>query len=252
MKPWTIQLTDRFAVKVRRRAACWMTSRALLPEIVCSSSALTGTTVTERQRSPAAVRSFRCAAIRTGAFAGGLGLGLAIVRNLVKHHDGRVWAESEGRGHGSTFRVELPLLEDDHEQAPAAPAKQGTLGALRVMVVDDNEDARVTLGWMLRLGGCTVLELGSGSEALVQAPSFDADIAVLDLGMPEMDGMTLARYLRAALGEQAPKLVALTGYGQPADRARAQEAGFDAYLVKPVDPEELQRTIQRLRGVDPG
>lgn len=118
---------------------------------------------------------------------------------------------------------------------------------LRVMVVDDNEDARITLGWMLRLGGCEVLELGSGAEALEQAPSFGPDIAVLDLGMPEMDGMTLARRLRETMGERAPSLIALTGFGQPADRTRARQAGFDAYLVKPVGPEELERTIERLR-----
>lgn len=115
------------------------------------------------------------------------------------------------------------------------------------MVVDDNEDARITLGWMLRIAGGTVLELGSGTDALEQAPSFGPDIAVLDLGMPGMDGITLAGLLRERMGDRVPSLIALTGFGQPADRTRAMEAGFDAYLVKPVGPEELERTINQLR-----
>ena len=188
---------------------------------------------------------------RAGAFAEGLGLGLAIVRNLVNHHDGRVWAESAGRGHGSSFHVELPVLESDGAPEAPAPAVKEAIGDLRVMVVDDNDDARITLGWMLRMGGCTVLELGSGAEAIERAPSFSPDMAVLDLGMPGMDGMTLARRLREGLGNRTPSLIALTGFGQPADRARALEAGFDAYLVKPVDPDELERTINRLRARDP-
>lgn len=184
---------------------------------------------------------------RAGAFAGGLGLGLAIVRNLVNHHGGRVWAESEGRGRGSRFHVELPLLASGHAQEASAPSRSAALGDLRVLVVDDNEDARITLGWMLRLVGCKVLDVASGAEALARADDFNPDIAVLDLGMPVMDGMTLARRLRESLGERVPALVALTGFGQPADRVRAEEAGFDAYLVKPVDPDELERTIGRFR-----
>lgn len=186
-----------------------------------------------------------------GAFAGGLGLGLSIVRNLVKHHGGRVWAESEGPGHGSSFHVELPLLAEDRVPGLVAAADNLDMAGLRVLVVDDNADARATLGLMLRLSGCEVLELGGGAEVLARAPEFGADVAVLDIGMPEMDGLTLARRLRESMGQDVPHLVALTGFGQPADRARAFAAGFDAFLVKPVDPGELQRAIDRLRTTDP-
>lgn len=188
---------------------------------------------------------------RTGAFAEGLGLGLSIVRNLVRHHDGNVWAESDGRGHGSSFSVELPLLRCEALSEARAKPEVGDTSGIRVMVVDDNADARKTLGWVLRLDGCVVLEMPSGEDALAQAGAFDADVAVLDLGMPGMDGLTLARRLRESLPGRVPHLIALTGFGQPADRARALEAGFDDYLVKPVGPEELKMAIRRVRGPTP-
>jgi signal transduction histidine kinase/ActR/RegA family two-component response regulator len=185
---------------------------------------------------------------RSGAFAGGLGLGLAIVRNLARHHDGRVWAESEGPGRGSSFHVELPLLAGGRNRdGVAAAPDQCDMAGMRVMLVDDNADARTTLGWMLRMYQCTVLEMPGGTEALANAPSFLPDVAVLDLGMPGMDGMTLARRLRDALGDSMPYLIALTGFGQPSDKALAREAGFNDYLVKPVGPEELQQALERSR-----
>ncbi len=184
---------------------------------------------------------------RTGEFAGGLGLGLAIVRNLVRHHGGRVWAESEGLGHGSSFHVELPLVEKARALGGTAIPGTTPRESVRVMLVDDNVDALTTLGWMLRLCGCEVLEVSSPTEALARVPDFAPEVAVLDIGMPEMDGMTLARRLRERLGDATPPLVALTGFGQHSDRVRALEAGFDAFLVKPVDPVELEQTIRKLR-----
>ncbi|MDQ3618314.1 MAG: hybrid sensor histidine kinase/response regulator [Pseudomonadota bacterium] len=186
---------------------------------------------------------------RAGAYAGGLGLGLAIVRNLVRHHDGRVWAESDGASCGSSFHVELPLVDGASEPIGIAHVAQAEALPVRVMLVDDNADALTTLGLLLGLCGCEVLEVGSGAEALAQAPDFGPEVAVLDIGMPVMDGVTLARCLRERLGEATPQLVALTGFGQPADRERALEAGFDAFLVKPVDPALLEQTIRQLRAV---
>ncbi len=183
---------------------------------------------------------------RTGAFAGGLGLGLAIVRNLVRHHDGRVWAESDGLERGSSFHVELPLLKEACEHTGVAPAEPAEKLPLRVMLVDDNADALRTLGLVLQLSGYEVLEVGSGAEALARAPEFEPEVAVLDIGMPEMDGVTLARLLRERLGEATPQLVALTGFGQQSDRTRALEAGFDEFVVKPVDPVQIEQTIRRL------
>ncbi len=184
---------------------------------------------------------------RSGAFAGGLGLGLAIVRNLVRHHDGEVWAESSGLGLGSIFRVELPLATPAGDETAHDTACGGRNEAAgRVLLVDDNTDALTTLTWMLQLIGCEVLGARGGVEALAQAPAFAPEVAVLDIGMPDMDGMTLARRLREDLGDATPQLVALTGFGQPTDRRRALEAGFDAFLVKPVDPQELEETIRQL------
>lgn len=185
---------------------------------------------------------------RTNHPAGGLGLGLAIVRNLVSQHDGHVFAESEGPGQGSVFRVDLPLAETN--AARALPDEALTMakgaGSMRVMVVDDNADALRMMTVMLRLFGWEVLGVQGGAEALAQSPVFAPEIAVLDIGMPEMDGLTLARRLRENMGAATPRLVALTGYGQQSDRQRAKDAGFDAFLVKPVDPARLEELLHRL------
>jgi CheY-like chemotaxis protein len=182
---------------------------------------------------------------RSADCAGGLGLGLAIVRNLVHHHGGQVWAESEGLGRGSAFHVELPLAEvaaRQHDE-PSLQLSAGTGARARVLLVDDNADALSTMALMLRMCGCDVLSVLGGAEALEQAPAFSPEVAVLDIGMPEMDGLTLARHLRDALGERTPRLIALTGFGQAVDRRRAEDAGFDAFLVKPVNPAHLHEMI---------
>jgi signal transduction histidine kinase len=183
-----------------------------------------------------------------GRSQGGLGLGLAIVKNLVVLHGGTVSVQSEGRGKGSEFVVELPLSKagDPALSSPAEP-RQGprTRGtAIRVLVVDDNEDAAELLSDALTETGCVVRTAADGPSALVVAEEFQPEIALLDIGLPIMDGYELGRRLREF--HLALRLVALTGYGQASDKARSSEAGFDGHLVKPVDLGELQRVLTAL------
>jgi PAS domain S-box-containing protein len=168
---------------------------------------------------------------------GGLGLGLSIVRMLVTMHGGQVTAASEGPGKGSEFRVTLPLDTSMGAaiSAPAAPASAPVrpLGRRRVLVVDDNRDAAELLAEALELEGYQTRVAFDGPSALRVAAEFRPELAFLDIGLPVMDGYDLARRLRAL--KQGPLvLVAITGYGQPADRARSAEAGFDEHLVKPI------------------
>lgn len=175
---------------------------------------------------------------------GGLGLGLAIVRNLVQQHGGHVHAESAGLGRGSRFVVRLPL--SNASPTPVArelpPAWRSPQGGERVMLVDDNADALTTLAEGLRIVGFTVEVAIDGASALDLAAAFQPDVAVLDIGLPGMDGYVLANALRTMLAPSL-KLIALTGYGQPSERQRAFDAGFDAHLVKPVDFPNLLSVI---------
>jgi PAS domain S-box-containing protein len=176
---------------------------------------------------------------------GGLGLGLALVKNLVELHGGRVACTSPGLGQGSTFEVALPLMEAAAPQASSAAAT-GPAGAaagggrpLRVLVVDDNVDAAATLGMLLEACGYLVDVEHDSHRALERARQRRPDVALLDIGLPDMDGNELARRLRADAQTGAVVLVAVTGYGQEQDRRAAFEAGFDHHLVKPVDMDEL-------------
>ncbi len=167
---------------------------------------------------------------------GGLGIGLTIVRNLVELHGGTVQAESKGLGKGSEFIVRLPLATEEPVAIDSSSAADPVTGARqRILVVDDNEDALELLAEVLRNAGHLVTTAKDGPTALKIMKTFVADVAILDIGLPVMDGYELAGRLRAELGKQLPRLIALTGYGQDSDRARAKQAGFAQHLTKPVD-----------------
>ena len=179
--------------------------------------------------------------------AGGLGLGLAIVKTLVRMHGGNVEARSEGVGRGSTFTVRLPLVARTEEplvapaELAAAVRREG-----RILVVDDNRDAADSLGAMLEAYGYDVVTAYDGDEAIEALRTFSPGAAILDIGLPGMDGYALAGKIAQTLGENRPRLVALTGYGARHDRARALDAGFDDHLVKPVDPAHLMRVLDEV------
>jgi CheY-like chemotaxis protein len=179
---------------------------------------------------------------------GGLGLGLTIVRSIVEMHSGTVSVDSDGVGRGSEFLVELPAAGEGADTSAAAP-RAGTVPAAtrprRILVVDDNEDAADMLQHALREVGHVVEVAHDGPTALARATRFDPEVAILDIGLPVLDGYELAQRLRALPARTGRlQLIAITGYGQDADRRRAAEVGFDRHMVKPVDLDALREAIR--------
>ncbi|MFO0845599.1 MAG: response regulator, partial [Gemmataceae bacterium] len=178
---------------------------------------------------------------------GGLGVGLTLVRRLTEMHGGAVEARSEGQGRGSEFVVRLPLsgrAVRSPAAAPEPPPSPPPSGQRRrVLAVDDNRDSAKTLTRILQVLGHEVRTAHDGEEALSLAEQFSPEIVLLDLGLPGMDGLEVARRLRASGSFGGTVLIALTGYGSPEDRAHSREAGFNAHLVKPVDLEALKTLL---------
>jgi signal transduction histidine kinase/CheY-like chemotaxis protein len=176
-----------------------------------------------------------------GRSEGGLGIGLALVRRLVEMHGGTVEAHSAGVGRGSEFVVRLPLRPPPPAPAPPPPAPPSA--ARRVLVVDDNADQALMLALLLRGRGHEVRTAHTGPAALEESVAFRPEAVVLDIGLPGMDGYEVARRLRQLPQLRGARLVALTGYAQEEDRRRAREAGFNQYLIKPVEPDVLYQAV---------
>ena len=175
---------------------------------------------------------------------GGLGIGLSIVKRLIEMHDGSVEIFSEGERRGTRFDLTLPLHKNVVAAVPAPAVKQMALR--RILVVDDNEDAANTLAMILKLEGHEIDTAYSGAQALERVAEFTPDIVLLDIGLPGLDGLQVAARIRANPQHQSVRLVAITGYGKDADRARTREAGFSTHLVKPVDFNDLKRALADL------
>lgn len=175
--------------------------------------------------------------------AGGMGVGLTLVRTLVNLHGGRVSAQSAGLNKGSEFTVRLPLTVKRPE--PREPSAPGPLRAIdtRIVIVEDNVDSRTMLEALLRLDGYQVAVAEDGQQGLDLILHQRPDMALIDIGLPGLDGYQIARRIRQELGHTEMRLIALTGYGRAEDRKAVREAGFDAHLVKPLKPEELARIL---------
>ena len=176
--------------------------------------------------------------------AGGLGLGLGLVKRLVELHGGAVRATSEGKGKGATFEIRLPLARDATKERAKPMAKTGThTRPLRAVVCDDAADLRDLVADLLRLRGHEVSVAVDGPAAIELIVAQRPDVALIDIGLPDMDGYEVAREVRRQLTEYKPRLIAMTGYGQASDRVAAFEAGFDAHIVKPASADKILRAL---------
>jgi len=177
---------------------------------------------------------------------GGLGIGLTLVRSLVEMHGGSVVAQSEGLGLGSLFVVRLPVLASAPIPRPVAPPAPALSSATKnLLLVDDHQDSALSLARVLRLWGHKVTVAHDGPTAVDVATSRPFDIILLDIGLPGMDGLQVARRLRSDPNAGKSTLVALTGYGQDEDQRRSRNAGFDFHLIKPVNLDDLRRLLDR-------
>ncbi|HLL19563.1 MAG TPA: ATP-binding protein, partial [Rubrivivax sp.] len=180
---------------------------------------------------------------------GGLGVGLALVHELVTAHGGRVAVASPGRGKGATFTVWVPRSENATSGAATEAGNGSVLKDLRVLLVDDSADTVFSLGTLMRMTGASVTTATSGADALRALDSATFDLLVSDVSMPDISGLDLIRALRAKPGGKQPLAVACSGFSRQLDNQRAIEAGFDAQLPKPLSLAELEAVVGRLRAL---
>jgi CheY-like chemotaxis protein len=174
---------------------------------------------------------------------GGLGIGLSLVNRLVAEHSGHVRAISAGPGQGSEFEVRLPRLIPCETVTPLTTAPTDSTPKRRILLVDDNHDAAESLAMLLEIDGHQVFVTHEGTTALEIALAKRPDIILLDIGLPGMDGYSVAQALRRNHGLERTMLIALTGYGQPDDLKKSSASGFDEHLVKPIDIEKLRKSL---------
>lgn len=179
-----------------------------------------------------------------GRSEGGIGIGLSLVRRIAELHEGTVTARSAGPGRGSEFEVRLPIAEEPAAtdlvvREPPLEMKGVKGSSRRILIVDDNVDSTTSLARLLAMLGHSCSTANDGGGAIARAAEFQPDVVLLDIGLPDVSGFEVARHLRRADGSRVPVLIAVTGWGQPEDRSRSRDAGFDFHLVKPVDFDEL-------------
>lgn len=180
---------------------------------------------------------------------GGLGIGLALSRKIAEMHGGSLSAASDGLGKGSVFSFRVPIVSEQtaaptHDIARQPIPEPGNTKVERILIVDDNADAAETLNVLLTSFGYTTLVAETGIEALGKVPDFRPDVILLDIGLPGIDGYEVARRLRASHMRRAVKIIAVTGWGSPADKEKSREAGIDVHLVKPIDSDDLRGALE--------
>jgi len=174
---------------------------------------------------------------------GGLGMGLTIVKRLTELHAGSVRASSDGPGKGARFDIRLPLADGPITEPPVAKAAPPNGPRRRIVVVEDNADIRETLRMLFDFWGHEVEMAGDGPSGVELVLRTRPEVALIDVGLPGMDGYDVARAVRKSLSRETVRLIAVTGYGQPADRERAFDAGFDSHLLKPIQPHVLEEML---------
>jgi CheY-like chemotaxis protein len=177
-------------------------------------------------------------------------LGLALVKGLIELQGGRVSAASAGPGHGSELTIFLPLREPPALESEIVAPKEPQPGGRRVLVVEDNRVAARTMRMFLTQTGHTVEIAHSGPDGIEAALRFQPEVILCDIGLPGCDGYEVARRIRDEVGLEGVYLIAISGYGQESDKQRAYNAGFDAYLVKPVNLSELEKMLARSQGAE--